>query len=481
MQEINTQIAIDALLTQNGLTVEDLEESFKKLDGHHIDYADFYFQKILTEGYILEEKIIKAGSFHIDTGVGVRAVSGSKSALAYSDEISRDALISAAQTVKSIGESSDSDIRVHLKSKECNHHLYTGDNPIEQTDTHTKIQLLQAADLFARSRSPLVKQVSAHISSSFETVLIAGSDGRLIGDIRPLIRFEVSVIVEKDGMHQNGHAGGGGRFTLDYFNEDIIRSYAEEAVDSAVRNLSAKPSPAGVMPVVLANGWPGILLHEAVGHGLEGDFHRKETSVFSDLLGKQVASRGVTVVDDGTIPNRRGSLNVDDEGNPTARNVLIEDGILVGLLQDELNARLMHTKPTGNGRRESFAYLPLPRMTNTFMENGQSNPDDIIASLDYGIYAKNFGGGQVDITNGKFVFSMRDAWLVEKGKLTYPIKGAMLIGSGAEALTHIQMIGNDCSLDPGVGVCGKDGQSVPVGVGMPTVLIDGLTVGGTQS
>lgn len=482
MKNSNTDIAVRELLEANGLAVEDLENAFRGFAGKSIDYSDFYFQKTASEGFVLEEGIIKSGNFSIDCGVGVRAQKGSQQALAYSDEISLAALKDAVETVKALGDdSSGEDKIVKVQRRSEPKPLYAACNPIELTETEAKIELLKKIESKVRAKSPLIQQVMAYVNSVYEVVLIAGSDGRLIGDVRPLVRIGISVIAEKNGQREQAHSGGGGRFDLSYYSDKVLDTYVEEAVSSALRNLEAKPSPAGVLPVVLGNGWPGVLLHEAVGHGLEGDFNRKGTSVFTDMIGKRVASPGVTVVDDGTIADRRGSLTVDDEGNETQRTVLIEDGILTGYLQDELNARLTGGKTTGNARRESFAHLPMPRMTNTFMLAGNLTPEEIIESVDYGIYAKNFGGGQVDITSGKFVFSMCDAWLIEKGRITCPVKGATLIGSGDDALTKIELIGNDLALDPGVGTCGKDGQSVPVGVGMPTIRINGLTVGGTDS
>jgi TldD protein len=357
--------------------------------------------------------------------------------------------------------------------------LYVPHDPIASLPADAKVKLLERLEGFARALDSRVVQVMASLAGEYEVVLVAGSDGRLAADIRPLVRCSVSVIVEENGKREQGGSGGGGRFDFGYFDDEILQRYAKEAVHQAITNLHADPAPAGQMTVVLASGWPGILLHEAVGHGLEGDFNRKGSSAFSGRLGQRVAAKGVTVIDDGTIADRRGSLNIDDEGNPTQRNVLIEDGILKGYMQDSLNARLMGVAPTGNGRRESFAHLPLPRMTNTMMLAGEHDPQEIIKSVKKGIYAANFGGGQVDITSGKFVFSMSEAYLIEDGKVTRPIKGATLIGNGPDALTRVSMIGNDLRLDPGVGTCGKDGQSVPVGVGQPTLRIDGLTVGGT--
>ncbi|NCZ83709.1 MAG: metalloprotease TldD, partial [Betaproteobacteria bacterium] len=352
-------------------------------------------------------------------------------------------------------------------------------DPIAAMSADDKVALLQKIESYARARDPRIRQVMASLAAEWDVMLVARLDGSMAADVRPLIRLSVSVIVEQKGRREQGYSGGGGRFNLDYFTEQQAFEHVDQAVDQALLNLEARPAPAGQMTVVLGSGWPGILLHEAVGHGLEGDFNRKGSSVFSGRIGERVAAKGVTVVDDGTLSERRGSLNVDDEGEQTSRTVLIEDGVLKGYLQDRLNARLMKVSPTGNGRRESFAHLPMPRMTNTIMLNGDKDPEEIIASIDRGIYAVNFGGGQVDITNGKFVFGASEAWWVEKGKKRYPVKGATLIGNGPEALTRVTMIGNDMKLDPGVGTCGKDGQSVPVGVGQPTLRIEGLTVGGT--
>lgn len=480
MTNKNTETAISVLLTPHGVTIEDLESAFAELSGKHIDFADFYFQRTVSEGYVLEEGIIKNGSFNTDMGVGVRAVSGEKSALAYSDEISKNALVEAVRTVRAIGDFSDDKTVVKLEKRKIPEALYQPVNSIELKETKDKIEIIKKLDKLARKLSPHIIQVMCSISSVYEVILIAKRDGALAGDIRPLVRANLSVVVQKDGKTERGTAGGGGRFSLDYFTDEKLASYAEEAVSSALRNLEAIPVPAGVFPVVLGPGWPGVLLHEAVGHGLEGDFNRKGTSVFADKIGQRVAAEGVTIVDNGTVKDRRGSLTIDDEGNPTQCTVLIENGILKGYMQDELNASLMGQTTTGNCRRESFAALPIPRMTNTYMLSGDKEPAEIISSVDYGIYAKNFGGGQVDITSGKFAFSMSEAWLIEKGKITQPVKGATLIGNGHEALLKIKLIGNDSCLDGGVGICGKDGQSVPVGVGMPTLRIDGLTVGGTS-
>ena len=470
------------LLTPYGLDVADLSKVFGTIMAHDVDYADLYFQYSRSEAWSLEEGIVKSGSFNIDEGVGVRAISGEKTAFAYSDDISLPALADAASAVRAIaaaGQQQRNKIIPALKKK-IGHALYVPLDPLASLDATTKVKLLERLEAYARAEDPRVTQVMAHIAGEYEVILVAGSDGRLAADIRPLVRVSITVIIEgKDGQREQGSAGGGGRTDYSFFSDAVLHVYAREAVHQALTNLAARPAPAGTMTVVLGSGWPGILLHEAVGHGLEGDFNRKGSSTFAGRIGSRVASKGVTVVDDGTLPGRRGSLNIDDEGNPTQRTVLIEDGILKGYMQDSHNARLMGVAPTGNGRRESFAHLPLPRMTNTTMLAGDRSPEEIIKSVKKGIYAVNFGGGQVDITNGKFVFSMSEAYLIEDGKVTSPVKGATLIGSGPEAMTQVTMIGNDMRLDPGVGTCGKDGQSVPVGVGQPTLRIEGLTVGGT--
>lgn len=473
-------LAQKTLLTPYGLDVADLTKVFGKIMAHDVDYADLYFQYSRSEAWSLEEGIVKSGSFNIDQGVGVRALSGEKTAFAYSDDISPLALGDAATAVRSIAAAGQ---KRRVKSNAAaakGHALYLPLDPLVSLDAASKVRLLERLESYARALDTRVTQVMAHLAGEYEVVLVAGSDGRLAADIRPLVRVSITVIVEGEGgKREQGSAGGGQRSDYGYFNDEVLQRYAREAVHQAVVNLDAKPAPAGTMTVVLGSGWPGILLHEAVGHGLEGDFNRKGSSTFAGRVGSRVASKGVTVVDDGTIPDRRGSLNIDDEGNPTQRNVLIEDGILKGYMQDSLNARLMGVAPTGNGRRESYAHLPLPRMTNTTMLAGNKTPEEIIKSVKKGIYAVNFGGGQVDITNGKFVFSMSEAYMIENGKLTTPVKGATLIGSGPDAMNQVSMIGNDMCLDPGVGTCGKEGQSVPVGVGQPTLRIDGLTVGGT--
>ncbi len=475
-------LAQQSLLAPHALDTGHLEQVFGKMMAHKLDYADLYFQYTRAESWSLEEGIVKSGSFGIDQGVGVRAISGEKTAFAYSDDISLVALESAALATRAIarqgGTQSVPMLQGGLK-KATDKNLYLPHDPIASLKDTDKVKLLERLEKYARAIDSRVTQVMAGLAGEYDVVLVARSDGLLRADIRPLVRLSVQVIVESNGRREQGSSGGGGRFDYTYFTDEVLQDYAAKAVHQAVINLDAAPAPAGNMTVVLGSGWPGILLHEAVGHGLEGDFNRKGSSVFSGRIGERVAAKGVTVVDDGTIADRRGSLNMDDEGNPTQRNVLIEDGILIGYLQDTLNARLMGVPVTGNARRESYAHIPMPRMTNTTMMNGTRDPQEIIASVKRGLYAVNFGGGQVDITSGKFVFSTAEAYMIEDGKITYPVKGATLIGNGPEALTRVSMIGNDTALDPGVGVCGKEGQSVPVGVGQPTVRIDGLTVGGT--
>jgi TldD protein len=472
------KIAEQTLLDAHGLKAAQLQQVFGNMLTHKVDYADLYFQYSRSESWALEEGIVKSGSFSIDQGVGVRAVSGDKTAFAYSDDITLDALQQAAVATRAIGRQGGNQTAPILRRSKA-HELYLPQDPIASLRADDKVALLERLERIARALDPRVTQVMANLAGEYEVVLVARNDGLMSADIRPLVRLSLQVIVEGNGKREQGSAGGGGRFGYDYFSEEILQRYAKEAVHQATVNLDARPAPAGNMTVVLGNGWPGILLHEAVGHGLEGDFNRKGSSAFAGRVGKRVAAKGVTVVDDGTIKDRRGSLNIDDEGNLTQRTVLIEDGILRGYLQDSMNARLMKVPVTGNARRESFAHLPIPRMTNTMMMNGDKTQEEIIASVKHGLYAANFGGGQVDITSGKFVFSTTEAYMIENGKVTYPVKGATLIGNGPDALTRISMIGNDMALDSGVGTCGKEGQSVPVGVGQPTVRIDGLTVGGT--
>ena len=468
------------LLEPFGLNESHLSRALSEITAHKVDDADLYFQYTRSEGWSLEEGIVKTGSFSIDQGVGVRAVSGEKTAFAYSDDISEASLLDAARTVRSISSASRSGrAKVATRKVAAGRSLYDGIDPIGTLDSTAKVKLLEKTEQLARKKDPRVKQVMAGLASEWDVVMVARADGTLAADVRPLVRLSVTVIAEQDGRREMGSGGGGGRFGLAYFDDGQIETYVNDAVKAAITNLDSRPAPAGEMTVVLGPGWPGILLHEAIGHGLEGDFNRKGSSAFSGRIGQRVAAKGVTVLDDGTISDRRGSLNVDDEGNASQRNVLIEDGILRGYIQDSLNARLMGVKPTGNGRRESYAHVPMPRMTNTYMLGGDKEPAEIVASIKKGLYATNFGGGQVDITSGKFVFSASEAFWVENGKIQYPVKGATIVGNGPDALTRVTMIGNDMKLDSGVGTCGKEGQSVPVGVGQPTLRIDGLTVGGT--
>jgi TldD protein len=470
--------AQQALFVPYSIEPGHIEQVFASMMAHRLDYADLYFQYSRAESWSLEEGIVKSGSFNIDQGVGVRAVSGEKTAFAYSDDISLNALESAAQATRAIARQGGTQ-SVPMLHQGSRREIFLPLDPIASLKDADKVALLERLERYARSLDPRVVQVMAGLAGEYEAVMVARSDGLMNADIRPLVRLSVTVIIESNGRREQGSAGGGGRFDYAYFDDAMLRKYAAQAVHQAVTNLDAAPAPAGNMTVVLGNGWPGILLHEAIGHGLEGDFNRKGSSAFSGRIGERVAAEGVTVVDDGTLARRRGSLQMDDEGNPTQCTTLIENGILKGYLQDSLNARLMGVAPTGNARRESYAHLPMPRMTNTYMLNGDKDPKEIIASVKHGLYAVNFGGGQVDITSGKFVFSTAEAYMIEDGKITHPVKGATLIGNGPDVLTRISMIGNDMALDSGVGTCGKEGQSVPVGVGQPTVRIDGLTVGGT--
>ncbi|MBP7608982.1 MAG: metalloprotease TldD [Steroidobacteraceae bacterium] len=447
--------------------------------GHAVDYTDIYFQLTREESWALEDGIVKDGAHSIEQGVGVRALAGEKTGFAYSDEVMLPALLEAAHAARAISRSGAGG-SVQAWHATSGRGLYPAVDPVETMADDDKVKLLEQIDREARSLDSRITQVMASLSASHDIVLVMASDGTLAGDVRPLVRLNVSVIIEQDGRREQGYAGGGGRFAYtEFLASERWRALVKEAVRTAQVNLEAMPAPAGTMTVVLGAGWPGVLLHEAVGHGLEGDFNRKGTSAFSGRIGQQVAAKGVTIVDDGTLAARRGSLNVDDEGTPTQCTTLIEDGCLRGYLQDKLNARLMGVKPTGNGRRESFAALTLPRMTNTYMLPGQHAPEEIIASVDKGLYCRNFGGGQVDITSGKFVFSASEAYLIENGRITRPVKGATLIGNGPEVMTRVSMIGNDLKLDDGVGTCGKEGQEVPVGVGQPTLRVDALTVGGT--
>ena len=480
MSSTNLNLARGILLAPFGLDDTALVTTLSSMFSHKVDYADLYFQFTKSESWSLEEGIVKTGSFNIDQGVGVRAVSGDKTAFSYSDEISPMALQQAAAATRTIARYGQGKIKVASSMiSQAGRDLYLPQDPLTSLDSTAKVRLLEKIEKMARARDPRIVQVMAGLAGEYDVVLVARSDGVLAGDVRPLVRLSLTVIVEQNGRREMGSSGGGGRYNYGYFSDELLATYVDEAVAGALINLEARPAPAGAMTVVLGPGWPGILLHEAIGHGLEGDFNRKGSSAFSGRLGQRVAASGVTVVDDGTLVNRRGSLNVDDEGNPSQCTTLIEDGILTGYIQDTMNARLMKMPVTGNARRESFAHLPMPRMTNTYMLAGDKDPGEILASVKHGLFAVNFGGGQVDITNGKFVFSASEAYMIENGKITYPVKGATLIGNGPDVLNRVSMIGNDLRLDPGIGVCGKEGQSVPVGVGQPTLRLDGLTVGGT--
>ncbi|HEX6530476.1 MAG TPA: metalloprotease TldD [Burkholderiales bacterium] len=472
------ETAKTTLLAPFDLEAQQLQRVFGTLAARKVDYADLYFQYSRFEGWSLEEGIVKSGSFNIEQGVGVRAVSGEKTAFAYSDEISFAALQDAAKATRAIAAAGQAR-RTKVAERRLPVPLYRDIDPIASLDSTLKVKLLEKLEKKCRALDPRITQVMASLGGEYEVVLIARADGAISADVRPLVRLSVQVIAEQNGRRESGSGGGGGRTDYSHFTDEVLDSYARQAVSQALTNLEARPAPAGTMTVVLGPGWPGVLLHEAVGHGLEGDFNRKGSSAFSGRLGQRVASPGVTVVDDGTLPGRRGSLTIDDEGTPTQRTVLIEDGVLRGYMQDSLNARLLGMPLTGNARRESFAHVTMPRMTNTYMLAGSHDPAEIIKSVPKGIYATNFGGGQVDITNGKFVFSAAEAYLIENGKVTHPVKGATLIGNGPDALTRVTMIGNDLALDTGIGTCGKEGQSVPVGVGQPTLKVEGLTVGGT--
>lgn len=473
-------IANDILLSPSGLQLTDIDELMGRLAGNKIDYADIYFQHSRQEGWSLEDGKVKSGSRSTDQGVGLRAVSGEKTGFAYSDALNFSALEKAAEAARSISNHGGGISQIPFEARTAPA-LYSTADPLTSLASEDKIKLLQLVEAEARASDPRVSQVMASLASVHDVVLVARSDGEMVADVRPLIRLNITVIAEQAGRREQGSYGGGGRYGYQWLLEqDRAKSFAREAVRQALVNLDAIDSPAGTMTVVLGSGWPGILLHEAIGHGLEGDFNRKGTSAFSGRVGERVASSVCTIVDDGTIPDRRGSLSVDDEGEASQNTVLIENGILKGYMQDSLNARLTGTHSTGNGRRESYAHLPMPRMTNTYMLAGQDDPAEILSSVDSGLYAVNFSGGQVDITSGKFVFSASEAYRIEKGKLGAPVKGATLIGNGPDVLTRVSMVGNDLALDSGIGTCGKDGQSVPVGVGQPTMRIDGLTVGGVE-
>jgi TldD protein len=472
-------VARQAILAPSGLDDDRIASVLGSVMGYSVDYADLYFQLSREESWSLEDGIVKDGSHSIEQGVGVRALSGEKTGFAYSDEIVLPALTEASLAARAIARSGANKSMQAWRST-TGHQLYLPFDPLEGLSDTDKVQLLERVDREARRIDPRVTQVMASLSGAHEVVLVMASDGTVAADVRPLVRMNVSVIVEKDGRREQGYAGIGGRYGFAKFLEnDRWKELVHEAVRSGLVNLDAVPAPAGTMTVVLGPGWPGVLLHEAVGHGLEGDFNRKGTSAFSGRIGEQVASELCTIVDDGTLGSRRGSLNIDDEGVPTQCTTLIENGILRGYMQDKLNARLMGVAPTGNGRRESFAHMTMPRMTNTYMLAGKHDPQEIIGSVQKGLYCRNFGGGQVDITSGKFVFSASEAYLIENGKLGAPVRGATLIGNGPEVMRRVSMVGNDLKLDEGVGTCGKEGQDIPVGVGQPTLRIDGLTVGGT--
>ncbi|MFZ0254420.1 MAG: metalloprotease TldD [Gammaproteobacteria bacterium] len=474
------KLAREQILEPAGLADHEIEAALASILSHTVDAADLYFQWSRSESWLLEDGIVKSATHSIGQGVGVRAISGEKTGFSYTDEITQPALIQAATAARAIARSGGNG-RVKARQPLTQHALYASTDPLASVSELERIALLERIDAEARREDPRITQVIVSLTANYKVVLIAASDGTYTGDIRPLVRLNVQVIAEHKGRREQGTAGGGGRHGYAYFvAEERGLQYARNAVRQALVNLEATAAPAGTFTVVLAPGWPGVLLHEAIGHGLEGDFNRKGTSVFSGRVGERVATEHCTVVDDGTLANRRGSLNIDDEGTPTQCTPLIERGILKGYLQDKLNARLMKMAPTGNGRRESYAHIPLPRMTNTYMLPGPYSPEEIIASVPRGLYAVNFGGGQVDITSGKFVFSASEAYLIEQGRITRPVKGATLIGNGPDVLTRVSMVGNDLELDEGVGTCGKEGQSIPVGVGQPTLRIDGLTVGGTQ-
>jgi TldD protein len=474
-------VAREQLLARSGLDLGTLDRALGLAMSRQLDYADLYFQLTRYETWTVEDGIVKEGVHSIDQGIGVRAIAGERTGFAYSDQLDAGALTDAVEAARGIARA-QGDGKVKVARPVTYRPLYANADPLKSLEDRAKVDLLAELDRKVRAMDPRIAQVIASIAGVYEIILVQSTDGTLAADVRPLVRLNVSVIMEHGGRREQGYAGGGGRGDFSLLTADgRPLKIAAEAVRSAAVNMDAIASPAGNMPVVLGSGWPGILLHEAIGHGLEGDFNRKGTSAFSGRIGQRVATDQITVVDDGTLSGRRGSLNVDDEGTPTQCNTLIEDGVLKGYMQDKMNARLMKTRSTGNGRRESFAYAPMPRMTNTYMLAGKYDPEEILASVDRGIYAPNFGGGQVDITSGKFVFSASEAYLIENGKKGAPVKGVMLIGSGPEVLTRVSMVGRDLALDVGLGTCGKDGQSVPVGVGQPTIRIDSLTVGGTQT
>jgi TldD protein len=475
-------LARDCFLSPAGLDEAALLRVLGEVLRPGIDGGDLYFQQRLTRSWALEDGVVKSGSHDVERGVGVRAIRGEQQGLAYAAELTLDTLLDAARAASAIAGDGKSAVRPVAVRPRSATALYPGEDPLAGIDAATQLAILQRADAAARAVDPRVFQVMVRLAAQHEIVMVLDAQGQLAADRRPLLRLDVTVMVEQNGRREQAHAGGGGRdlFTV-LLGGDLPERTAREAVRQALVLLDAGPAPAGSLPVVLGPGWPGVLLHEAVGHGLEGDFNRKGSSAFTGRIGQQVASKDVTIVDDGTLPGRRGSLSIDDEGTPTNCTVLIENGVLTGYMQDRLNAGLMGVAPTGNGRRESYAHLPMPRMTNTYMRSGPHDPGEILASVDKGLYAVNFGGGQVDITSGNFVFSASEAYLIEKGKVTRPVKGATLIGNGPDTLPRMVMIGNDMALDGGVGICGKDGQSVPVGVGQPTLRVDGLTIGGTAA
>jgi len=475
-------VVADQILQPTGLSINQLNGFLDGLHSQQVDAGDLYFQTSQQESWVMDDGIIREGGFNIEKGVGIRAISGEKTGFAYCDDLQANAITQAVSNARAIarqGQNASSQIVLNASSTNA---LYTHKNPVDGRSADDKVELLKKLDTFTRGLDERIEQVIISLAGGIDHILVAATDNTLASDIRPLVRINITVLMHGNGRREQGSAGGGGRHSYDvFFDTDRAYEFARDAVRQAATNLESLATPAGTMPVVLGPGWPGVLLHEAVGHGLEGDFNRKGTSAFSNRIGEQVASPLCTVVDDGTIENRRGSLSVDDEGVPAQYTTLIENGILKGYMQDKMNARLMGTQSTSNGRRESFAHLPMPRMTNTYMLAGESDPQEIIASVDKGLYAVNFGGGQVDITSGRFVFSLSEAYLIEKGKIGAPVKGATLIGSGPEVMGKISMVGNDLALDQGVGVCGKEGQSVPVGVGQPSLKIDEITVGGTDS
>ncbi|CAM3019368.1 metalloprotease TldD [Vibrio rarus] len=472
------------LLAPTGITEQEVSDTLSLIATRDVDYADVYFQSSWHETLILEDSIIKDGSFNIDRGVGVRAVSGEKTGFAYSDQIQSDSLKQSAIAARGIAKQGQS-ASVQTFSRHSSSANYSTANPLQSLEKQQKIDLLKELDVYIRTKEPLVSEVNISLSAVYEQVLVAATDGTYASDIRPLVRLSISVLAQRGERRERGSSGGGGRYDYQHFmstegDKTVAIHMADEAIRSALVALESDAAPAGAMPVVLGAGWPGVLLHEAVGHGLEGDFNRKDASVFSGKVGQKVTSDLCTIVDDGTLLDRRGSVNIDDEGVAGQYNTLIENGVLKGYMQDKLNARLMGVAPTGNGRRESFAHLPMPRMTNTYMLPGQHTPEEIISTVKKGLYAPGLAGGQVDITSGKFVFSTSEAYLIENGKITRPVKGATLIGSGIEAMQQVSMVGNDLKIDRGVGVCGKAGQSVPVGIGQPTLKLDTMTVGGTE-